>query len=325
MKVTDFLKEYSAFVLDSGLSQFSADQYKSYLKNACKKLPAITNHLELIAESNNASDQAIYAEQMNAAICSALSDATCSVTKKSLSNYKCAVTVLVAYIAGFDWVKGEGASQRVTLTRVSEYSKKDIKRVFLSRVKTQDRFSYSYGVFAARILQKIASRHKLKIFNNMVDEVKFLVGADKNRFILFKNIDKLIIDVDGHVYIDSKGKTYPLYTEVVKNGVSSGYEVTTVKTMRDLSLDHDTPLYYTLKDSLDSMPEYKKLSDSVKHHINSLKKIEASKFSTDYFKKIYPSLGIDENVLLKEMSEFLDGTKMTVMFTPYNSSKNKSI
>ena len=319
-----FLNEFEAFAIDADISEYSAAQYKSYLRNVCKKLPCVTNHLDLIATSDNACDKAIYAEQMNAAVTLALKDDACPVSKKRLRDYKCAVAMLVAFVSDLDWNKGKGATAKPVLACASEYSKKDLRRIFLSRVKTQDRLSYSYGVFVARLICKIASKHKIKPFNYLVENIKFLVGPDKNKFIRLKNVDKLTIATDGHAYIESKGKSYPVYTEVVKGGKSIGYEVANVTTMRDLSLDHDTPLYYALRSAFPDMPEYKKLSDSVKDYKDNGKKQNATNLSRDYYKNEYNNICISEKTLLEEICAFIDATQITIMLTSYNSSKNKN-
>jgi hypothetical protein len=324
MSTKDFLNEYAAFVMESGLSKYSSDQYKSYLNNVCKKFVGIENHLNMIAESVDADEQGYYAEQMNAVISSALKKENFFISKKKLRDYKCAVALLIAYISNFDWIKGEGSTSKPILSCVSEYNRKDLRRIFLSRVKTQDRLSYSYGVFAARILCKIAARYKVKIFNKMIDEVKFLVASDANKFVCLKQIDKLMIAIDGYVYIESGGKIYSVYTEVVKNGISTGYEKAKVSTMRDLSLDHDTPLYHALYNALGTMPEYKKLSDSIKQYQKTCGKMTASNLSKTYLDSVYQGIRIDEKSLLDEIGAFIDNTEITIMLTSYNSSKSKN-
>ena len=98
MIAKDFLNEYAAFVMESGLSKYSSDQYKSYLNNVCKKFTGMEKYLDLIAESADADEQGYYAEQMNAAISSALKKENFFISKKKLIDYKCAVALLIAYI-----------------------------------------------------------------------------------------------------------------------------------------------------------------------------------------------------------------------------------
>ncbi|MBQ7294409.1 MAG: hypothetical protein IJW79_11810 [Clostridia bacterium] len=323
MTTTDFIKAYEAFVLDGRLSKFSAEQYKSYLKNTCKKLPGISTHLDMISASGDADEQAVYAEQINAALTSALKDDSFPLKKKTLRNYKSAAAMLVAFLAELDSEKKK-SKITVSLTGASEYTRNDIRKIFLARVRTQDRMSYSYGVFAARVLSRIATARKVKLFGKMIDNVKFLISSDGNNFIRLKKVDSLIIAADKHAYITSGGQTYPVYTQVVKDGKSTGYEIATVKSMRDLSLDHDSPLYYALETALPAMPEYGKLSASFKSFKDANGKMTAAHLSTQYFEKVFPALKLCESTILKETGAFLDGTQMTVMLKSYNSSKNKN-
>ena len=326
MLVNEFLKQYGNFLIDCGFTQNSVDQYKSYLRNVGKKLLSVANNLDMIASTEDTTIQGIYVEQMNIAVTNALRDEDCTVDRKKLHDYRCARAVLHAFVENLAWDKGNGAILKPGVSGLSEYEYKDIKKVFLLRVKTQDRLSYPYGVFAARILNKIAAHHKVKIFDKMIDNVKFLIAPDSNKYVYLKNINKLIITDGGHVCIESEGKTYYVYTEVVKNGVTEGYEKIVVSSLGDLSLDHDTPLYHALEAAITNMPEYKKLSDSVKAHVVANLEENAFNISKDYFDNQYPveKENINESVLLDEMGAFLGNTAMTIMHKSYNSSKNKN-
>ena len=324
MTKNEFLNAYRTFALDAGFSAHSTAQYVSYLNNTCQKLPGVTDHLDYIAASTDPDVQAVYAEQMNAAITLALKTNTAAVTRKRLHDYKSAVNLLVAFLAGQAWVKSKGAVALPTLTSVSEYSRNDLRKIFLSRLKTQDRMSYSYGVFAARVLCKIATRHKVKLFNKAVDEAKFLYAPDKNSFFRLKEIDKLTIATDGHAYIERKGKTYPVYTETYQKGNAVAFEIANVTSVRFLSLDHDIPMYDALQAALGNMPEYKKLSDDILAYKAANPNMNASDLSTAYYDLLYPNLTVREDVLLAEIGAFLDATQLTVMHASYNSSKNKN-
>lgn len=326
MTTSEFLNEYYNFVIEAGFSKNSADQYKSYLRNVGKKLPSVENNLDLIASVEDMAAQSVYVEQMNVAITNALKSGNASVSSKRLNDYRCAVTVLHAFVEELAWDKGNGAIDKPSLTGISEYECKNIKKTFLSRVRTQDRLTYPYGVFAARILSRISTTYKVKLFDKMIENIKFLVSPVGNEYVHLKDIDKLIITDEGYVCIEVKGKINYVYTEIVRDGDSAGYEKLVVSSIGDLSLDHDTPLYIALQEALANMPEYKKISDSVKKYWKENKSI-AAKFSKDYYEKKYNAVkeDINETVMLKEMKEFLDNTSMTVMHKSYNSSKSKNI
>lgn len=323
METKQFMKNYKQFVIDAGLTGNSAAKYVSYLNNACRDLNTIHNHMDLIAKTSNADNQAVYAEEIRSAIINAQNDSTCTIKAKDLRDYRSSANMLIAYISGKAWVKKKGAFTP-THKSVIEYTRKDLKDVFLSRVRTQDRFSYSYGVFAARILGRIATRHKIKLFTKMIDTTKFLYAPDRRKFFLLKDIDKLIIDLNGDVYMIKGDKEYPVYTETYHKGKFVGFEIIKASSMRDLSLDHDVPLYDALKTALDSMIEYKKLSnDIVKFKITITGKTTAQ-ISKLYFDSEYQNLSIDEEEIMKEMVAFLNTVKLTIMKTSYNSSKNKN-
>ncbi len=324
MLLNDFLDEYKKYAIDTVCTQESAESYISYLRGACKHLPGLEKNLELIATSKSINLQAIYAEQINTAICKALKSKNAPVKSKTLQNYKSASNLLIAFLSDATHIATFNKTALPVLNSESEYTRKDLRTIFLSRLKTQDRMSYSYGVFAVRVLCKIAAKHKVKLFNNAVENIKFLYGPDPKSFFRLKNIDKLIISIDGHAYIEKDGITYPLYTENFQKGKGVGFEIAKTKTLRDLSLDHDIPLVKALEQEITTMPEYKKLSDDImrfkKNHIIS----NASDFSKKYYEQEYPLLQVSEASILNEISEFLKDMQLTIMHTSYNSSKNKN-
>ena len=319
-----FIGEYKTFAMDTGLSQGSAESYISYLRNACKNLTGIADHLERIARCSDWDQQAMFAEQINAAITAALNDNACTINKKTLRNSKSAVALLIAFLSDQQMAAPIGATVMPPLGGVSEYSRQDLKLIFLSRLKTQDRLSYSYGVFAARILCKIAAKNKVKLFEEAVNNIKFLYSPSKNTYFRLKEIDKLVIATDGHAYIEKNGLTYPVYTETYQKGHSGGFEIANITVSRQLSLDHDIPMFDALQSALVNMPEYHKLSDDVKRIQKANPKDNASALSKKYFDQFYPQLCLCEASMLKEMKDFLDNMQLTVMHASYNSSKNKN-
>ncbi|MBQ2825127.1 MAG: hypothetical protein IJF19_02530 [Clostridia bacterium] len=324
MNMKDFLEVYKNYATDTKCTPQSAESYVSYLRGACKNLPGIHNNLNLIAASTDSDIKSMYAEQINAEITTALKSGSCPVKSKTLRNYKSAVNLLIAFLSDTSQTASNSTVSAPVLISESEYTRKDLRTIFLSRLKTQDRLSYSYGVFAVRILCKIAAKHKIKLFNQTVENIKFLYGPDKKSFFRLKEIDKLIIATDGNAYIEVKGKTYPLYTETYHKGKGAGFEIANVKTLRSLSLDHDTPLVKALELEIKAMNEYKKLSDDVMNYMKSNAVSNASDFSKSYFNHQYPYLNVSEASVLQEISNFLKDMQLTIMHTSYNSSKNKN-
>lgn len=334
MTKKEFYVGFSDFMADADFSKYSIAQYKKYLNNACKNLPGIQDLMEKIAESDNQRVQEQYAEAINAAITSAQNDENCSISSKDLSDYKSAVAVLIAYISGQQWEKNVGPVCIIPLNANSEYSKKDLKKIFLARLNTQDRFSYDYGVFAARVLTKIAKKYKVKLYDDAINNIKFLYIDDVNKYVKLKDIDKLVIDKNGYVYALVKRKYkfkyfgpyahYRVYTERYKNGRTHGFERINVRSIADLSLDHEIPMHEALKNEMVNMPEYKKLSDDIMKFKNTHKDLNASELSKEYYNKAYPNLDICEEDMLKEIKTFIDNIQLTIMLRSYNSSKSKN-
>jgi hypothetical protein len=99
--------------------------------------------------------------------------------------------------------------------------------------------------------------------------------------------------------------------------------------MKNLTLtkfDRDTDLeqLQAWKKLYKSMPEYKKMSDSIKLYQSTCSKKNSSDLSKSYLSSIYPGLHIDEKNMLSEIGAFIDDTQITIMLTSYNSAKGKT-
>lgn len=325
MTLREFMSGYRQFLMDAGLTYGSASCYVTYINNACKHLPRVASYNERIAQSDDPREQAVYAELIRIAVLDAMSDPACTIPKDDLNDWRSSASTLVAYISGFEWVKGEGAKALPVIDVNIERERSElIKRDFLPRVRTQDRFSYSYGVLPLRVLNKIATRLKVKLYDKMLGETKFLYAPDKSKFLLLKEIDKLTIATDGKVYMTKDGKDYLVYTEAFRDGKPNGFEIMTATTMADITLDHDTPMVEALEIAMKAMPEFTRLSNDIMRFKSGKKGLTVSKLSTEYSKTEYPKLIIDEDALMKELLPFMNSTALTAMKREYNLSKNKN-
>lgn len=317
MSVTHFKKAYKTFATTQAhLTKYSADQYASYLNKACQ-LPGMQQQWERIATESNQAKQIQYAEEWCDAIAAAYDDLLCPLTVKQLNNSQSAAHLLLAFVSNVSWIKGKGMS--VQFTQI--ISKKAAVTTFKGRLRTQDRI-YDYGAFAADLLAKMATRHKFPLYNTLIDETKF-VYDEKGNFFYLKDIDRIMLANDNHAYFEKDGAIYPIFTETIGTGT---YHKIATNNMRGLSLDHDYPLKSALRTHLQSLPEYKKLSDDILLFKNECKalypKAQASKIMEEYDKQYASRIHVDELQVLREIKGFLDVLHLTIMYQGDNSAKS---
>ncbi len=335
MLMNRFFEKYKVFLLAAGVSCKSTESYVSYLKGASRNLLGISREkFELFSEMTRG-EQERFCENLMRMISLAQQDNNTSISKKTLSNYRSAVNMLIAFIKSEEAPCGTAATsvQFPLLSGESFYSKEDIKKNFLARLNTQDRF-YDFGCFPIRLINKIAKIHgKTNLFGKLLNSVKFVYGVNDCfeaplRFAQLKDIDGLYIK-DGKAYISINNQKYPIFTEEYCKGEKVGYIVANVNTFADLSLDHDTPMYTALSSFMKLGGNvYQIFSNNVLDYIN-LKKWpnikRANNLSREFLdSKEYKDIQLPEDELIKEVVVFLNSLSITVMQRNYNSSKNKN-
>ena len=317
MSEQDFKRSYKSFAITQAhLTKYSADQYVSYLNKVCQ-LPGMHKQLERIAAESAQTKQIQYVEELCDAIVTAYDDPHCPLTIKELSNGQSAAHLLLAFVSKVSWVKHKGIA--VIFTQI--FSKKNVVSIFKGRLRTQDRI-YAFGAFPADLLAKMATRHKFALYNQLIDETKFIYD-DKGNFFYLKDIDRVMLANNHQAYFEKGGTIYSVFT---KNPIEDIYQKLTCDKMKQLSLDHDYPLERALRKYLGSMPEFKKLSDDVLLFKNEYKithpKAKAPEIMEAYDKQYASRIHVDEVTVLKEAKHFLDALHLTIMDKDFNSLKS---
>lgn len=336
MSKSVFWNKYKEFIIEMGRSEGTAKSYISYLNGVYKHLLKIQeNEMDNIANMTRAC-QEIFCENLMKAITSAQKNNNTSLSNKTLDNYHSAVNMLIAFINS-DNAPASTKLSADTLTLSGEesyYSKEDIKKNFLARLKTQDRFYKEFGCFPIRLINKIATANgKKKLFDKLINNTSFIynlteIENSQLRIVQLKDIDGVYIK-NNKAYISLNNKNFPIFTEEYTDGKKSGYVVATVNTFGDLSLDHDTPMFTALSGFFyRGATTFEQLSVSALKYVNKKQwnnKNRANNLAKEYLiSQEYNDLNLSEETLLNEVYAFINSLSLTVMQRSYNSSKNKN-
>lgn len=330
-----FWDMYQEFIVEMGRSEGTAKSYVSYLNGACKNISEIENNImENIADMTQ-DCQEMLCENLMKAITLAQKNNNTPVSKNTLNNYHSAVNMLIAFINSNNAPSGKNTSSNtlVLLSEESYYSKEDIKKNFLARLKTQDRF-YDFGCFPIRLINKIATANgKKNLFDKLINATSFIYGTSdckdaQLKIIQLKNIDGIYIK-ENKAYLSIDNNKYPIFTQAYTNGNKTGYVVATVNTFGDLSLDHDTPMFTALPAFLyRGASTFQQLSVSALAYTKAKQwnnKERANNLAKEYLQsQEYKGLKLSEDLLLNEISTFINTLSLTVMQKSFNSSKNKN-
>ena len=325
-----FFKEYKKYLVDTDHTPYSADQYCTYLRKACALLDLGEGFLEAIVAISDANVQAALCEYLMAKLSNEFKKATDKSLKKQISNYKSAVSMLSEFVSGADTPKNTATTvsflPAVTLPFESVYSRKELFNIFKSRHVTQDRYYYGdEKCFPSRIINRIATKNKRKLYDNLILNTRFLYEADGDKFFLLRDIDRLIIKTDGFVKVEIKGKEYDVYTEVWKDLKFVGYELLRVSSVKYISLDHMVSVHSELIPFMDAHSEFGKFSKHVIDHRQAAPDMTVSDFSSTYFNSYYGELSVDEELLLNQIAKFIDKLELLILHKSYNSGKNDSV
>lgn len=324
----NFMREYKEYLLETDHSANSTDSYCTYLRKGCAFLNLGEGYLEAISTIVDVKVRAALCEYFMAKLCEASEKETDKKVKKQISNYKSALSILSEFVVKDDVkevgdVASEASSLTVALPHASVYTRDELLQKFHNRLSTQDRF-YSDACFPARLITKINARRK-KLYKKLSLNTRFLIDKDPNKYILLSDIDKLIIQTDGYVNIEGAGRTHYIYTAVYDKGVLTGYKRFCVDSVDLISLDHILPVHTELQSFLSDHAVYRAFSDSVRTHKNSHPGMRVPDLATDYFKNVYPALGLDETTLLDEICAFIDSLQLVALHRSYNSSKSDNV
>lgn len=249
---------------------------------------------------------------------------------KTLSNYNAS---FIAFSAFNDCLRFRGKDEYDKLLPLFNYSlfftKKEIIDNFEWRINTQDRFYEKKTIcLPCRLLSKIYQKGNdyTSVVDKMLNGCKVLIDG-RGHSIKLKQVRNIsIVNGEFVVCYGSKGTTTKLYTEVNKKGNSLGYAIQTGDLLRDISLDHDNPLFDVYRKFLfdGNAPTLRKLSDDYCAYHRAHMNITQSALACHYYNNRYSQLGINEQSLLKEVDVLFSCLKLTIMDRRINSSKNKN-
>ena len=202
------------------------------------------------------------------------------------------------------------------------FDQKQLKRIFSSRLRTQDRlYSNNNYCLPMRIIFKAFKGDKnfKKAMDDLVNRIKFLIGPSPKTYRTLSEIKKLYIMDNGDVFIltapTSESEILEqVYTETFNSTHSStGFFPRLVKHVKQISLDHDQPISTLVPARINAYPELHKLSDEVigirkKHGLNNLNQL-----LSDVNR---------QSALLKELEDMFNQTSLTIMQLSQNSKKN---
>lgn len=319
MTIKEFKLSYKEFLTNvTKHSSNSANKYISYINKACS-LPGMNDLWYKLSSSNDSFQRTKYIEELCDTIALSFDDLNCSISKKDLRNCQSSAHVLFAFVSGQKWVKYNGIQVQFT----SIYNHNALRSKFLSRLTTQDRI-YSFGSFPINIINGIATRKKISLFDKMIEEIKIIYNSSGDYFH-FKDVSRIMLATDGHAYFEKAGIIYPIFTQIPKKSPAK-YCILQAPKIDELSLDHDNPIENELKKFISCMPTLKFLSNDIQKFKQSYKlthpKADNRTVLSSYKHHI---IKIDEDELIKETATFLNKLSLTIMQRNFNSSKSNII
>lgn len=319
MTTKDFKISYKHFLTTvTNHSHHSANKYVSYINKACQ-LPGMRDFWERLIACNDPITKTSQVEALCDVITVAFDDPACTLTDKELRDSQSSAHVLLAFVSGQLWEKHKG----IRIQFISVYNKKTLRSKFLSRLTTQDRI-YAFGSFPINIVNGLANKRKVSLFEETINKIKFIYD-DRGNFFYFEDIDRVMLATDGHAYFEKEGKIYPIYTQIPKQ-VTPEYKLLQAPKIDELSLDHDNPVEKELKKAIGSMPTLQLLSEDIQLFKQNYKKTHKkadNRTILSAYKKCMAA--IDEEALIQEIKQFLGSLSLTIMQRNLNSAKSNRI
>lgn len=324
-------------------SESSAKSYLSYITSVNKLI--VFNHNEkrfsffeiLNLEFKNKNHN-ILSQYITAAI-DALSrkdaDKILGRAKKSLQNYKSALFSYLDFFAEqfasdsddiknqiSDSIEVDTPSKELSQKKIiQEYPKKDLLKVFSSRIKTQDR-CYADIFFPIRFVTRVfREQNKQDIFRDWLGNLlnSIIVFTEKGTTSL-SQISSLIIENEA-VYIITKDNT----KEMVYTKLSDNTTLIPLKTntLAQIAIDHDPPLYNIMISNKNQLPIIylisQKLREYIKDKIDYKNLSEASRI--EELSEFIQTISIQD--LLSELKLITSETNLQLMDRSQNTSKGK--
>lgn len=257
---------------------------------------------------------------------------------KTLSNYRSGFKRFEEYVFSEDFenvkkkCKVDDVTKQLIITKFSNlgtitYTKRDLTKTFLFRLKTQDR-CYDFIRYPIRLIWKLATKENLqeKIVRSMRDRLNDMdcyISKD-GRAIKYEKVRKLTIS-NGKPYVNGK----QLYTELF-NGASNVSPKKYQSMQPDLSLmsiDHVKSQYEIMKDNLSKYHYLQRITNDFNQVVKQygLKdKTTSAKANTLVYDEINNKWSKqDVSSLVDETTSLIDSMKFALMDKNQNSKKNK--
>ncbi|UYW01800.1 hypothetical protein K5I29_02425 [Flavobacterium agricola] len=198
-----------------------------------------------------------------------------------------------------------------------KYFHKDLKRKFLSRIKTWDRpFNTIKFYYTPKLYQKIASTNKeaYSKINFLHKELltKIHIKLDNNSIAKFEEIE----------YLQTIKDSFFVKTKSQKNRIELVNFILKKNCESEISIDHKTPLDFIINQNLNQLCELKKISEILLNGRNTLNLSEMQ----DSYKIFMENLNlhnIDVDKMINEIEYIYYQCELELLPRHVNSSKGK--
>ena len=210
------------------------------------------------------------------------------------------------------------------------YDEKTLRRIFRSRLVTQDRLTGEEGkvYYPIRLVKKIfntdakAKKFINRWFDGLIDNIEVLTDQREKPFKLKEISEVNINPKGGHVAV-SMGEGQEALTLLTHTAAGETTSMD-VKTLRDISIDHKIPIHAILVDKADQLKGLAILTANIKNYKGKKRKMGASKLSTEVFNKMVAE-GLISDELIKCLTDDLTlikkSTTLELMDRKQNISK----
>ena len=304
------LKEESLnkFYEELAISDDSKKSYISYVTNAIK-------HFE--KHYNNEFDFYDKVQNECNSICALLNSYLTEiklgkindVSPKTAWNYSSAFSIYQDILSDICDNKNKTLNNYLANISPIIYTKKDIIKVFLNRLVTQDR-EYEHIKFPTRIINKICPKGWFR--NLLKSSIERTIIYDGNGTeYTFSDLDKLII-VNNKIIAQFNNKKIEVYSPTVDYKDYVIFDGS--KGLPELSLDHKNSLYDIIEGNYTAYMYLGELSNNVKGIGYKSQLLDRSFIDNSF---------IDN--LKNDVSNIINKTQLVIMSKSLNSSKNKKI
>lgn len=319
------------------ISRDSAKSYVSYVTS-------VNNHLEWERKLFDRIEQLLENKEYGTIISlldTALSeintpgfDAKHQKAPKTISNWK---SGLIGYIGFFEnMTDNEGycedrnppSSSEKGLLHDLALSYTDVKKRFVFRMVTQDRFYgeiyYPIGLLKRLFAQSAESMFFKKMIDEQIDNI--IIHLPNASTIPFKNIVKINIQIEGEeqgLYIvDKKGSKQPIYTPDAEEKKTYRFD----KPHLDLiAIDHVIPMKEIMIKHKESLPGFRKLTKAFQKAAGSHAKPSDYKASITKVLESYDCSAEEMNQLKAELELIHREIKLQLMDKKENGKKSAKI